>query len=266
MQDRNPKPPIDRSAAAPDTPRDASVSPSLLAAGDDSFRAYELKFLVSPESAEKIKAWAKAHMQIDLHADPAMGGAYETTTLYLDTPSFDILRRTEKTGGRKFRIRRYGDTERLFIEEKARRRDRVRKRRATMPIAELERLASPEFDHRHPADWFHALIAEFSLSPTALITYRRHAYFGDTGGSPIRLTLDTEICGREASAWRIERKNDGVRVLEDSVICEFKFADTLPVIFKDLIAELALQPSSVSKYRRVMRQIGRLPVEDERDA
>lgn len=266
MQDRNPTPPIDRSAVTPDTPRDASLSPSLLAAGDDSFRAYELKYLVSPETAEKIKAWAEAHMQIDLHADPALGGAYETTTLYLDTPALDILRRTEKTAGKKFRIRRYGAADRLFIEEKARRRDRVRKRRATMPIADLDRLASKEFDHRHPADWFHELIAEFTLSPTALITYRRHAYFGDTGGSPIRLTLDTDIHGRETSAWRIDRVQDGVHVLEDAVICEFKFADGLPVIFKDLIAELALQPSSVSKYRRVMRRLGRLPLEDERDA
>lgn len=266
MQDRNPTPPIDRSAAAPDAPRDASLSPSLLAAGDGSFRAYELKYLVSPETAEKVKAWAKSHMQIDLHADPALGGAYETTTLYLDTPSLDILRRTEKTAGKKFRIRRYGGTDRLFIEEKARRGDRVRKRRATIAIADLERLASRDSDHRHPGDWFRELVDDFSLRPTALITYRRHAYFGDTGGSPIRLTLDTDICGRETSAWRIDRVTDGVHVLEDSVICEFKFADSLPVMFKDLIAELALQPSSVSKYRRVMRRLGRLPLEDERDA
>ena len=51
-----------------------------------------------------------------------------------------------------------------------------------------------------------------------------------------------------------------VRSDSGEVICEFKFRESLPVLFQQIIAEMQLQPASVSKYRRLMQAL-RIPHE-----
>lgn len=229
---------------------DEALSPSLDAAGATDWRACELKFLVPPDIAEAVQAWAGRHLALDPHADPEHGGTYQTTTLYLDTPGWDVFHRTLGFRRRKYRVRRYGTDSLVHLERKSRRQDWVRKRRCQMSGDELATLASDQPPATWPGDWFHQQAARRQLRPAARITYRRAAFVGSAANSPIRLTLDRQVRGALAANWSLEPVTTGNDLLAGSVICEFKFRDSMPPLFQQLQAELKLAAGSVSKYRR----------------
>src|SRR5579884_4194362 len=74
-------------------PAAAIESPSLFAAGADGPPAYELKFLLTEEQAAEVERRVASRLGLDTHADPALGKAYLTTSVYTDTPAFDVFSR-----------------------------------------------------------------------------------------------------------------------------------------------------------------------------
>ena len=70
----------------------ASLSPSLWT--DREAPAFELKFRLAEDKARAVASWAAAHLQLDPHADPALGNAYRVHGLYFDTPALDVFHRT----------------------------------------------------------------------------------------------------------------------------------------------------------------------------
>ncbi len=65
---------------------------------------------------------------------------------------------------------------------------------------------------------------------------------------PIRLTLDEDLRALPAAGlWFSEQS--GTRLLENQNILELKFRCAMPVPFKYLVEEFALNPRPVSKYR-----------------
>ena len=91
--------------------------------------SFELKFLVDVEAAARILSFAQDRLDPDPFGDPALGGAYEIHTLYLDTRAFDVYHRSESFRRRKFRVRRYGAASGVHLEQKTRANDKVSKRR-----------------------------------------------------------------------------------------------------------------------------------------
>ncbi len=69
-------------------------------------------------------------MEIDPHASPEIGDGYLITTLYCDTPAFDVFHQNGSYGNAKYRLRRYGHGEEIFLERKLRNRQMVVKRRS----------------------------------------------------------------------------------------------------------------------------------------
>src|SRR6185436_14814912 len=101
-------------------------------------QASEVKFLISLAVADEIRVWARANMSPDPHGTGPLGDEYRITTIYLDTPELDVLRRSGTGGRGKFRIRRYGDSDDVYLERKVKRQGRVRKLRTLVPRTELE--------------------------------------------------------------------------------------------------------------------------------
>src|SRR5882672_10911494 len=87
--------------------------------------ASEIKFLIEPPRAKEIHDWARAHLKPDPYATDAASDGYRTTSLYFDTKGFDIFHRRGSLGRGKYRIRRYGQGESVFLERKIRTRDLV---------------------------------------------------------------------------------------------------------------------------------------------
>ena len=88
----------------------------------------------------------RANLSADEHGDGEFGDEYKTTSLYFETSNFDVYHRHASYGRSKFRIRRYGLLDFIFLERKFRTDRLLAKRRTTVPVTDLQRLAADEAD------------------------------------------------------------------------------------------------------------------------
>ncbi len=238
--------------AASDSGTGAAVeSPSLFAAGRAGPTAYELKYLLTEPQAREVQARIAKHLALDPFADPALGNAYLTTSVYTDTPTFDVLRRTKLLGARKYRVRRYGHAGPVFAERKTKRGDEVRKRRSPVPDGHLAPLSEPEPCEGWPGEWFRRQVTARQLRPVCRVSYERVAFMGPSEAGAVRVTLDRHVRGTVADGWDPTPVAGG-ELLPGQVICEFKFRVAMPTMFKVIVADLGLAPATVSKYRTFM--------------
>lgn len=228
-------------------------SPALVGSGAP---AYEMKFLLSTAQAREVEAMLRGHLALDPHADPTLGNAYRVTSVYFDTPAFDVYRRAADHRGHKFRLRRYGADPTVYLERKTKRNGQVWKRRSAVPVAELAHLTDGHAEE-WPGAWFAWHLAAGDLRPVCRVTYERTAFVGAGPDGPIRLTLDRAARGLASSApQQVEPFDGGLPLLGGEVIAEFKFLTAMPHLFKSVIGELRLAPSSMSKYRRCAEAAG----------
>jgi hypothetical protein len=218
--------------------RDAR-SPSLVGGDEVTLPAYELKFLVDEHTAAAILESARAQLQPDPHGEPG-DGSYTVTTLYLETPGFDVFHGADELQGAKYRLRRYGRESQVWLEKKIRRAGRVRKRRSPGPSA----------------PWFEDEVRAREFGPALAVAYRRTAFFGRGDHGNFRLTLDRAIVGRARSTWDLDAVTSGTQLESGRVVCELKFLDALPSVFKRIVAEQRLEPANFSKFRRLLVETG----------
>jgi len=217
--------------------------------------ASEIKFLIPSAVAAQIQGWARAGLSPDPHAGGEHGDGYVITSLYFDTADFAVFHRRGSYGRSKYRIRRYGGSEVVFLERKLKTRGLLTKRRSMVPANELGRLACEPEASRWPGRWFQRRLLVRDLKPVCQISYRRIARVAMTDHGPIRLTLDDALHAMPASETRFSR-GAGTLILEDRMILEMKFRHALPAQFKYLIEEFALTPGPFSKYRRAATFLG----------
>jgi hypothetical protein len=248
------------SAPAQETAAFRVDSPSLFQPKEKAQPAFEMKFLLPEELARAVEARLQSFMARDVHGDPSLGGGYRTTSLYCDTPQYDVYFRRGLCRRRKHRLRRYGQAGEIFLERKTKRGQRVRKRRSSIPVTELSLLGHPLSLVSWSGHWFHRQLLNRQLQPVCRITYDRSAYMGMSAEGPIRLTFDRSLRGCLSPTWCLDPVQEGNILLPGEVICEFKFRNTLPSLFKGIIEELQLAPGTVSKYRRFLSSTGMMPV------
>lgn len=229
------------------------LSPSLVSTDGAVPDAYELKFLVSADQAAQAEAWARQRLMPDQHGD---GGRYLTTSLYCDTTALDVFHRSPGYRRSKYRLRRYGDSDMVYLERKRRWGDRVRKRRDGVPGHELALLAGGEVPLDWPGLWFQRQTRLRAVRPTCRIAYIRTAFMGTSPTGPIRLTLDRDVTGVPARDWNVSPVEHGKSLLRDEVILELKFREVIPQVFLEILAELPSLGEGVSKYRLCVQSWG----------
>jgi hypothetical protein len=217
--------------------------------------ASELKCLISPDVAGQIRDWARGRLAPDPNANGDGGDAYQIASLYFDTERFDVFHRIGSFGRSKYRVRRYGRSEITFLERKLKTRGLLTKRRSIVKLDELERLADADPERDWAGYWFHRRLLTRGLGPLCQISYRRTARVSMTNYGPIRLTLDSNLRAAPATGLWF-RENDGTRLLENQFILEMKFRAEMPVFFKQLVEEFALNPQPFSKYRFAAAALG----------
>lgn len=220
-----------------------TLSPSLQTEGA---WAYEIKFLADAATAARAVAWARRRMIPDCHGEADLDGGYQTRTLYLDTPDFDVYRRTKGFRSAKLRIRRYGQANAVYVEQKRKRGDRVRKHRERLDACDLPAL----LDEATPSPWFRAEAAPRGFRPTCLVEYLRFAFNGLTPEGRVRLTVDGPIGAQRHEDWSLPSLHEPTPILTGQGIVEIKFADAMPNLFKELLESEPLTVTRVSKYRR----------------
>lgn len=226
------------------------ASPSLRAS---LAAAYELKFALTEPQAAVVEALLGRGLELDPHADPALGGAYAVGSVYCDTAAWSVFYREGRLRTRKYRVRRYGNSGTVYLERKTVNARRVRKRRVAVEASAVEALLASRSGE---TEWFARQVAGRGLVPVCRVRYLRRAMFGVTPEGPVRVTFDRGVRGAAVRGWSFEPGGDEVELLRGVVVCEFKFAGVMPLLLKRVAAEAGLLASSASKYRACVRALG----------
>jgi hypothetical protein len=219
--------------------------------------ATEIKFVLDPDLAGRVREWARTNLVPDPHGAGQSKDEYRTTSVYFDTEQLDVFHRRGSFGRSKYRIRRYGGDQVVFLERKLREPAVLAKRRTMAPIAALDRLTSGD----GPTSWFQARLLARRLRPVCQVSYRRTARMLTTGASLVRLTLDEALTARPSSDARFSDE-PGVAAIDGRQILELKYRYETPSIFKRLVEEFALTPEPASKYRLAMAATGQASLAD----
>ena len=99
--------------------------------------AREIKFRLLPDLAMAVREWVGPRLQADPNASSPGGSGYDITSLYCDTPEFDVFQRRGSYGRSKYRIRRYGRSDVVFLERKMRTQGKLTKRRSIIPMRRI---------------------------------------------------------------------------------------------------------------------------------
>lgn len=238
---------MDASAQSAAIDNGSFVSPSL-AGVRGGVRAFEVKFVLDEATAAAVESRLASWLTPDPHTDPATG-TYDLTSIYCDTPAWDMYFREGPHSTRKYRVRRYGAAGPLFLERKTARKSMVRKRRTAVNGSDVGQVLSSDA----PTDsaWFVQQVHRAGLVPVCTISYARRAFFGQCRDGPMRVTFDRHIRGRQADGWSFNGSAPPPDrpLLAQVIVCEFKFRDAMPGPMKDAVAALRLEPRGVSKYR-----------------
>ncbi len=219
--------------------------------------AAEVKFLLAPSEADAIRTWARGRLPPDPHGSGDAADHYRITSLYADTAAQDVFFRRGSFGRSKYRVRRYADSDMVFLERKLRTKNLLTKRRTLVPIGDLPLLESgpDSWPGDWPGAWFGHRLAARRLAPVCQVAYDRIARLAPTPYGFARLTMDENL-----QAWPTGRREFQVGasqpVLAGKIILELKYRVGLPAVFKALVEEFGLQPAPVSKYRLSMAALG----------
>jgi len=210
--------------------------------------ASEIKFFVDRDTAGRLRERVRGLLAPDPFASGPDADQYATTTLYFDTDNYAVYNRRGSYRRAKYRVRRYGSGDLVFLERKLRTADCLSKRRTSVRIEDLPLLTSQTVDATWAGAWFHERLLMRRLGAVCQINYRRTARVGMTDYGPIRLTLDEDLCGLPIDQPDF-RPIDGAVSLTPLTIVEMKFRAAMPSVFKKIVEEFSLRPGRISKYR-----------------
>ncbi len=212
------------------------------------FRRYEYKYLVTEEEAKKILDG------MDTCLSPDEWGRSTVSSLYYDTPSYALIRRSieKPIYKEKLRLRSYGtatDDSKAFLEIKKKYKSVVYKRRISLTCSEAEHyMASstpfqPSTQISREIDYFKQFYAP--LVPSVYVSGEREAYYGE---GDLRITFDRNILCRNTELT-LTSSPYGMAILpEGKILMEIKTGTAIPLKLTGLLTELGIYRQSFSKY------------------
>ena len=214
-------------------------------------KRHELKLVLHADTAQRVRTWVAERLQ----PDPFAGGegSYGVHSLYCDNAALDVYHRRSGDGGTKYRVRRYGSEDVVWLERKRRKGTAVAKQRVPVPLLGLPDLLQ-QTESRGFVGEFLAALHQHSYSPRLHIAYTRSAWVGE---GDVRLTMDSALeasviargatTGAAAGASLFDAPQHRVSITAD-VVLELKYSGERPVLFAELLRRLAQNCGSFSKY------------------
>lgn len=233
------------------------TSPSILR--ENRELASELKFLITPDVAAGIREWARHKLLPDPYGNGNAHDEYTITSLYFETEFFDVYNRKGSFGRSKYRIRRYGREDVVYLERKLKTNGLVAKRRSPAVTVEIRQLSDLEPDPRWLGSWYHRRVLLRQLKPICQISYERTARVASTSSGPVRLTLDENLRAVPTREYQFQPEDKCQKVAPANVVMEMKFRGEAPPLFKEVIEKFALSPKKMSKYRLAAVALGLVP-------
>lgn len=216
----------------------------------------EIKFPLSADLIAPVLEWMRTTIPPDPHGEGEHGDAYFVQSVYLDTPEFHVFHRRGSYARAKFRIRRYNEMDRIFLERKMKRSGTVRKRRVLVPPEDLGHFGVELNGARWPGRWFHDRLAVRRLAPVIQMSYRRIARLGRVGNDYLRVTMDRELRATPTARFVVPQPVTGDDLLRGGAVLEVKYDHGVPGPVKQLMERYGLEPSGLSKYRLGVQSCG----------
>ncbi len=216
----------------------------------NTFRRYEIKYLLTQEQKDAVLSAMAPHMEPDKY------GRTTIRNIYLDTDSFRLIRRSieKPVYKEKLRLRSYclaaHDSE-IFVELKKKHQSVVYKRRLKMKEDEVMQallsdtplpISSQIGDE---IQYFREYYA--GLVPKVFISYDRDAYYG-VNGSGFRITFDENIMYRTEHLSLCSPHGGRSILSDDRVLMEIKAPDAIPLWLTRTLSEHGIFKTSFSKF------------------
>ena len=213
------------------------------------FKRHEIKYMITSEQLELIKKAFEEHMIADEHGESTI------CSLYFDTPSFQLIRRSieHPIYKEKLRLRSYGvahaDTK-VFVELKKKYKKVVYKRRVTLTEKDAMRyLLEGEIDKRtqitDEIDYFKSFYP--GITPAMLLMYKREAYYSKEDRD-FRVTFDRDVLWRDYDL-SLDKGIYGRQILEpNQILMEVKTKDAIPLWMTKILTDNHIYKKSFSKY------------------
>lgn len=213
------------------------------------FERVEQKYLLTQTQYTQLRERIQGCFKVDAY------GKSTIYSLYYDTPSRQLIRTSleKPVYKEKLRLRSYGIPnmeESVFVELKKKYKGIVYKRRVSMPYrdasAYLAGIQPPQPQQiTKEIDWFLAFY--HPLMPSMLISYDRIALYGIQ--DPLfRITFDSHILWREDSLSLTDGQFGTSLLAPGYRLMEIKFQTSIPLWLCNIFSELAIYPTSFSKY------------------
>jgi hypothetical protein len=220
---------------------------------DNGYTA-EIKFLVSEATGIRIREWARDRLVADPNGTGPHADEYRVSTLYLDTVERDVFHRRGSFGRSKYRVRRYGEEARVFLERKLRTSSRLAKRRTDIPLDALPLLRTVEAGDAQ-TKWFRRRVLVRQLQPVCRVSDLRTARLAETSQGRMRMTLDYSLSASAVDTFSLDGPGPAP-FLSGYMILELKFRGAMPTVFRQLADTFALAPGRASKYRTAADILG----------
>ena len=128
-------------------------SPTPVNAYEPIAEAYEVKFLLPADRADGVEEWARAGTF--RRTRTATKGDTIRPRCTADTDGLDVYHRSPGFKRSKHRLRRYGESDLIFLERKKRKGDRVRKKRVEVPAEDLALLEAEGVSPDWAGAWYY---------------------------------------------------------------------------------------------------------------
>ncbi|MBQ8910914.1 MAG: polyphosphate polymerase domain-containing protein [Oscillospiraceae bacterium] len=216
----------------------------------NTFKRYELKYLLTETQKRIIMDAMQAYMALDKY------GRTVIRNLYFDTTSFRLIRHSmeKPVYKEKLRIRSYGvipEDGQCFVELKKKYDHIVYKRRLTMPQNDALRWLAgdhsltPGCQIGQEIEYFRDYYG--SLHPTVFLSYARQAWYS-FDGSDFRVTFDNEILCRQDGLSLCNEPAGSPLLPEDMTLMEIKTSGGIPLWMTHLLTQNHIYKTSYSKY------------------
>lgn len=226
---------------------------------------FEMKYLVSEQTARGIRQFVRAYLVPDEFAARAADFSYAVHSLYLDSPDLALFGATNNGDRNRYKLRiRYYDEDPgspVFFEVKLRRNECIAKLRARVrreAVQPLLRGAWPQPGHLAKPDAkqffalheFCRLMRRLGATPRSHVGYEREAWMSPRDNS-LRLTLDRQVQCEPQFAPSLHASSGqagAVAPFERQVIFELKFTNRMPAWCGEMIRAFNLVRGSAAKY------------------
>ena len=223
---------------------------------------FELKYLLKESVAERVREFARGHLNLDPFGAGRPDYSYPVHSLYLDSDRLELYWHTVNGDKNRFKLRlRYYNEQAnapVFFEIKRRVNNAILKQRAAVkrsavPLLLCGHLPGPEdLCGDDPAGLaaaqrFVRLMTQTEASPRSHISYRREAYLSED--DHLRVTMDRDVLSEPQLDSTIRTAMEKpVRSFPGLVVLELKFTERFPNWFRELVRMANAMQTGAAKY------------------